>query len=204
MRAQINLVDPSLLPQVQHLPAKRVLLLVLCAAGLVTMHYSYERVQLGKTVAMGASNEATANPLLDASTDEAFEILQKQLNRDELLRDGLSKLTDLPEGTADVLANVIAALPEQLWLTELEFIGKRGIRLRGGATAHRGLAEFSSKLAKVSALAGLPVEVVSLRPATPTASEAVNQSPASAPVISPTADHFDFELATIRSQGARP
>ncbi len=204
MRSQINLVDPGLLPEVQHLSGKRVLLVVSCALALLTAHYSYERVQLSKTMALSTKNDASVDPLLTgATTSSDLALLQTQLMRDELLREGLSKLTDLPVGNADMLASVIDALPDSLWLKELEFVGKRGVRIRGGTTNPAGLTEFSAKLSKVAALGGLPVQVVSLAPELENQADAPLDA-ASAPAKPPELNRFAFELATVQDQTGTP
>ncbi|MES2091302.1 MAG: hypothetical protein V4532_15175 [Pseudomonadota bacterium] len=205
MRAQINLVDLSLLPAVQHLSTKRVLLVVVVALATLTAHYSYERFQLNKTLAISASKDAGVDPLAASlNIDADLDRLQKQLMRDELLRDGLSKLTDLPVDNAQMLADVIAALPDSLWLKELEFFGKHGIRIRGGATDPAMLTEFSAKLAKVPALAGLPVQVVKLTPEIAASAEKAPTEDGSTPTITLAPTYFDFELATLQSQGTAP
>lgn len=198
MRPQINLIDPSLLPKVERLSPKTVGLITVLALALLGVHYGYERTQLNKTLAAAKAQDdaiAALAPVDPAQIDAAFEARKRSVMRDESLRDGLSKLTDLPKDNAKMLSSVIAALPNSLWLKEVDFVAKDGIRIVGGATDPSALAAYSDALARVPALRGLPIEVVTLE--APVGSN--DQDAATA-----THQHYHFVLATAKAQGGTP
>ncbi|MDE2401083.1 MAG: PilN domain-containing protein [Burkholderiales bacterium] len=207
MRPQINLIDPSLRPKAERLSSKTAALLLMLATGLLGAHYSYERYQLGQTLALARAQDASnaANPApAPGDADAAFQASMSSVIRDELLRDGLSKLTDLPTDNAKLLANVITALPASLWLKEVQFVGKGGLRIVGGATDPSALAEYSDRLSKVPALQGLPVQVITLEPQASTEDDGA-AAPASAPEPrAPLPKYYHFVLATAAAQGATP
>ena len=167
MKQQINLIDSTLLPKVEHLPARAVAMFTAVAMAALGAHYGYERFLLNRTIALAKVNDervAALNPSEDVDMAGPLSARQRALARDEALRDGLARLNDLPVGNSLMLSSLIAALPGSLWLKEIEFAGKGGVRIVGGATDPTALAEYSDRLAKVPALQGVPVNVVTLEP----------------------------------------
>jgi hypothetical protein len=167
MKQQINLIDSTLLPKVEHLPARAVAMFTAVAMAALGAHYGYERFLLNRTIALAKVNDervAALNPSEDVDVAGPLSARQRALARDEALRDGLARLNDLPVGNSLMLSSLIAALPGSLWLKEIEFAGKGGVRIVGGATDPTALAEYSDRLAQVPALRGVPVNVVTLEP----------------------------------------
>ena len=167
MKQQINLIDSTLLPKVEHLPARAVAMFTAVAMAALGAHYGYERFLLNRTIALAKVNDervAALNPSEDVDMAGPLSARQRALARDEALRDGLARLNDLPVGNSLMLSSLIAALPGSLWLKEIEFAGKGGVRIVGGATDPTALAEYSARLGKVPALRGVPVNVVTLEP----------------------------------------
>jgi Tfp pilus assembly protein PilN len=196
MRPQINLIDPTLLPKVERFSSRTVALVTLVATTALGIHYSYERLQLSKTMALAKAQEGEhpeANTPDAPLADAALEARKRTITREEALRDGLAKLTDLPTDNSKMLSSVIAALPASLWLKEVDFVAKGGIRIVGGAVDPSALAEYSDSLSKVAAMHGLPVQVVTLEPQ---ANEAQEQTSL------PT--YYHFVLATANAHGATP
>ncbi|RZI86793.1 MAG: hypothetical protein EOP38_00405 [Rubrivivax sp.] len=196
MRPQINLIDPTLLPKVERFSGKTVMLIAGVSLAVVAVHHAHERVQLNQTLALARAQEASNAALPPTDTppvDAALEARKQALARDESLRDGLAKLTDLPTDNAAILSNVIAALPRSLWLKEVDFVAKGGLRIVGGAVEPTALAEYSDALARVPALHGLPIEVVSLEAPPP------RTDGEDGPV-----QYHHFVLATANAQGTTP
>jgi len=211
MRQQINLIDPTLLPKVERFSSKTMLLLVAVATAVLGVHYAYERWQLNKTMASAKAQEsstAQANPEEPVTTDPVIDGRRRAIVRDESLRDGLAKLTDLPIDNATLLASVIAALPNNLWLKEVDFISKGGLRIVGGAMSPVALADYADKLAHVPALSGLPVQVVTVEPEAAVVTQVSASGPdADAPELHDkilVPPHFTFVLATATARGVTP
>jgi len=74
----------------------------------------------------------------------------------------MAGLVDLPHDSAPRLRVLIAALPPQAWLKDVEFSGARGVRITGGALDALSVAEFSRRLGLEPAFKGLPVQVFEL------------------------------------------
>ncbi len=184
MKYQLNLIDRALLPVPARPPLPVLLGAVLGAVLACAAHVAYERQQLAVVLARpnadlvsGATGEAPADPVYDARL--------RKIERDEALRDGLARATDLPSGSSQMLGQVVAVLPASLWLTEIELSGKQGLRIAGGALASAELAQFAARLSEVSALRGLAlgsmqIEAQVLDDAAPDAAPA--ETPKAAPL----------------------
>lgn len=195
MKQQINLVDSTLLPKVERLPARAVAMVTAMAMATLGAHYGYERFMLNKTISLAKANDeriAAFTPSEGIDTVVGpLSARQRAVARDEALRDGLARLNDLPVGNSLMLSNLVAALPGSLWLKEIEFAGKGGVRIVGGATDPTALAEYSERLAKVPALKGLPVNVVTLEPQATEKHEEDSMEP-----LPQQPMHYHFVLAT--------
>jgi Tfp pilus assembly protein PilN len=90
--------------------------------------------------------------------------LRERVAQREALRDLLAA-DQLPQEPAALLRSVIDALPQTLWLTEVEVARERALRIAGGALDAAALNNFATALAQVPALRGVPVHTVRLEPA---------------------------------------
>lgn len=202
-KPQVNLIDPTLLPQVERFSARTMAVSATAAMVLLGGHYAYERVRLNQTLEAAKAQEASqaeATASADAPpVDAALEALKRQVMRDEFLRDALSRLTDLPTDNARMLSSVAGALPASVWLKEVDFTAKGGVRIVGGATEPGALSTYADSLSRVPELHGLPVQIMSLEPqARTTLDDQAEATPAPA--------HFHFVLTTASAAplGATP
>lgn len=198
---QVNLTDATLLPKVERFSARTVALTASVAVALLGTHYAYERVRLNQTLEAAKAQEASQTEAAPAETppvDPAFEAVKRQVGRDEFLRDALSRLTDLPTDNARMLSSVVAALPATLWLKEVDFTAKGGVRIVGGAIEPGALSTYADSLARVPELHGLPVQVVSLEPQARESEEGLAEA-------APMPQYFHFVLTTASAtQGVTP
>lgn len=154
MKYQLNLIDPSLSPVAARPPLPVLLGAVLVAVLACAAHVAYERQQLA--VALARPNaDLVAGEAGEVAPDPVYDTRLRKIERDEALRDGLARATDLPSGSSHMLGQVVAVLPGSLWLTEIELSGKQGVRIAGGALDSAELAQFAARLSEVSALRGL-------------------------------------------------
>ena len=192
----INLVDPSLLPPLRLLSGHRLLGLLALAVCAVAVHGGIERQRLAQAMALAnaaapaasdAPQAATAAAATDASADLPTRIAQRQL-----LLQAMSGPATLTRDAADVLQRVMGAVPDTLWLTELDLQGARGLRIAGGTLDPAALGVFAARLALTPALRGLPIETLRL------SFEAGDAEPGEgredAPVATP---HHRFVLANL-------
>lgn len=163
MSYQLNLIDERLLPVPQRPSVAAVLAVaVLCGIGGV-VHLHWERSQLARSLAQpGAESLATSE---EVPLDPVYETRLRQLQRDERLRDALAGFSDLPQDSAARLRQLAAALPDALWLTDVQFSGSRGVRIAGGALDTAALAAYATRLGQVPAFSGLPLKALSVEPA---------------------------------------
>lgn len=164
MPQQINLIDAGLLPQRQRLPATTVLAVVASALTLVLAHFAWERVALARALAPLAQGEAAppADPG-DAGTATGL-LTAEQLARGEALRDLLRQQPTVPDGAAQLMEQIVQALPDALWLTELELGAARAVRISGGATDAASFGQFTTRLSSIALLQGVPIGTVRLEP----------------------------------------
>lgn len=154
MKYQLNLIDASMVPVPARPPLPVLLGVVLASALATAAHVAYERQQLA--VALARPNaDLVAGDAVEAAPDPVIEARLRRIERDEALRDGLARATDLPSGSSQLLGQVVAVLPASLWLTEIELSGRQGLRIAGGALASAELAQFAARLSEISALRGL-------------------------------------------------
>ncbi len=154
MKYQLNLIDPSLSPVAARPPLPVLLGAVLAAVLVCAAHVAYERQQLA--VALARPNaDLVAGEAGEAAPDPVADTRLRKIEREEALRDGLARATDLPSGSSQMLGQMVAVLPASLWLTEIELSGRQGVRIAGGALDSAELAQFAARLSEVSALRGL-------------------------------------------------
>lgn len=195
MTQQINLLDPSLLPARDWCDGRFVLGLALLLSLGSTAHLAYETHALERFLAH-AGSDAQDNATADASmTDAALAELQARVAANENLLQAVGTFAELPRGNAARLRDLIKAMPETLWLQEVEFSVERGVRIAGNALDAGALARFADRLGTQPAFQGLPLHLFALQPdvadATAGASDTV---PASTPPA-----HYGFLLSSIAS-----
>ncbi len=167
MSSQINLVDALLLPKPALIDGRTAAAIVGAALLGVAIHGGIESAQLRSAL---ATNPAAATLQATATADAAsapvggLAAQTQQLQRNLALRDALAQAHSLPDDSARLLQQVMAALPDTLWLTEIDLRGNQSIRIAGGALDASALAGFSASLARIDALKGTPVLVLQLEP----------------------------------------
>jgi hypothetical protein len=160
----INLVDPSLLPPLRLLSGHRLLGLLALAACAVTVHGGIERQRLAQAMAQAnaAAPAASDSPQTAPAATSASADLQHRIAQRQLLLQAMSGPAVLTRDAADALQRVMGAVPDSLWLTELDLHGARGLRIAGGALDPAALGVFAERLALAPALRGLPIETLRL------------------------------------------
>ena len=165
MTSQINLVDASLLPKPALIDGRAAAAIVGVALLGVAIHGGMESAQLRSALAANPALATTTPAADDASAPARGLAAQaQQLQRSLALRDALAQSHSLPGDSARLLQQVMAALPDSLWLTEIDLRGNQSIRIAGGAMDASALAGFSASLARIDALKGTPVLVLQLEP----------------------------------------
>lgn len=177
MTSQINLVDASLLPRPALINGRAAAAIVGVALVGVAVHGGIESAQLRLAL---ATSPAQAAAVADAASAPAGGLVAQtqQLQRNLALRDALAQAHRLPDDSARLLQQVMAALPDTLWLTEIDLRGSQSIRIAGGALDASALAGFSASLARIDALKGTPVLVLQLEPQTRADAASVDDSSA--------------------------
>jgi hypothetical protein len=194
MSQQINLIDPALRVKRDWL-AGRLIVGVACLLGLlIGSHGLYEKTLLDRTIATSLAQATPAEPDTvpqDASLQEALD----RVARGERLLQALSGMTDLPRNNAQRLRNLIAALPENMWLQEVELTSGRGLRVVGGTTEATALTRFSARLGTQQDFQGSPLFVFKVEPRAVPKSGDVHANDNAAPEQEP-ASHYSFVLST--------
>ena len=159
---ELNLIDPRLLPRRHLLSGARVLAVAVAGLLLAAVHYGVERQRLQDAMlaaGMTPQPEDATPPADDGDAEMQARIAQRQA-----LHDMLSKADRLPRDSASTLRAVIQALPETIWLTEVDMVGAQGVRIAGGATDPVALRGFAERLAQVDVLRGMPIETLRVEP----------------------------------------
>lgn len=201
MTSQINLVDASLLPKRALIDGRAAAAIVGVALLSVAIHGGMESAQLRSAL---AANPAAAMLQATATADAAstpvggLAAQTQQLQRNLALRDALAQAHSLPDDSARLLQQVMAALPDTLWLTEIDLRGNQSIRIAGGALDASALAGFSASLARIEALKGTPVLVLQLEPQVRAdgASADDNDSASTTPTARRARQPYTFALAS--------
>ncbi len=164
MTQQINLIDPLLLPPTRRLTARRVVAAWAAGALLVLSHLAWERNALRQALVADTADagEAPATPDLTLAAGDAG--LQRRITQREALRRMLQRSGPAMPNGAALLSQVMAALPESMWLTQIDIAGAQSIRIAGGATDPAALANFADRLARIPALRGVPIEAIRIEP----------------------------------------
>ncbi len=173
MKQQLNLIDPKLLPVPARPSVLSLLVLVAVVAVAVQAHYGWERTQYNRALAQAGAEPGAAPEAAAAEPDAALQALQRQVERDELLRDGLARASDLPADSVGQLRQLAAALPNALWLTDVELSGRNGLRIAGGTLDVGSLSAYAMRLGEIAGLKGRPLQTLTLEPQRP---EALNDT----------------------------
>lgn len=202
MRQQLNLIDVQRLA-VPVRPTLGTLALVVAVALLgVGAHFNWERSQYQKLMSGSAALPEQA-PAEESAPDPAFDSRSRKVERDELLLAGLARATDLPSNSAGLLGQLTAALPDALWLTEVEFTGRKGLRISGGALDLAGLAVYANRLSDIAALGGVAIQVLTIEPRA-AALEGADTDDPGAPASLPAHHHFVLGSETASASAGGP
>lgn len=166
MTQQINLLELSLLPKREWCTGRSIVAVVGLLAGAVGAHYLHESAGIKRLLASASPTPGSAGTAAETADPIETQLRegQSRLERGEMLMKAVAGLTDLPRDNAHRLQALIAALPDTVWLQEVEFSGEGGVRIVGGATLSPALAEFSQRLGRTKAFHGLPLHVYALAP----------------------------------------
>ena len=162
MTQQINLLDPALLPQRDWCNGRFILGLAAALLVVVGGQWGYERQAMAALLA--TSMPSTAAQADTAALDSEIAELHGQLAGSEALLRSAGGLAELPTGSAARVQALIDAMPQNLWLDEVEFGVNQRVRISGGVGDAAGLAAFSKRLGEATAYSGLPLRVVALEP----------------------------------------
>ncbi|MDP1693095.1 MAG: PilN domain-containing protein [Burkholderiaceae bacterium] len=165
----INLADARLLPPRPALSGALLLALLLAATLGVALHGGIEQRRLARALAAGAEPLPATDASEPPGAAGAAPELQQRIAKRRALLDSLDAAQALLPDAAGSLERLLAALPETLWLTEVELHGAQGLRITGGTLDVAALGTFAERLAQVPALRGMPIETLrlSLDAATP-------------------------------------
>ena len=162
MTQQINLLDPALLPQHDWCNGRFILGMGALLAIVIGGQSAYEQQAMSRLLAnstMAAPAEAST-----AAIDGEIAELKGQLASSEALLRAAGGLSELPKDNATRVQALIDAMPQNLWLDEVEFGINQRVRISGGVGDAGGLAAFSRRLGEAQAYSGLPLRVVALEP----------------------------------------
>lgn len=162
MTQQINLLDAALLPQRDWCNGRFIVGTGALWVALVGGQWVYEKHALTTLLAVSAPVESAMadTPAIDAEIAE----LSTQVAGGEALLRTAGGLTALPQESAARVQALIDAMPQNLWLDEVEFGTNQRVRITGGVGDAAGLAAFSQRLGASAAYNGLPLRVVALAP----------------------------------------
>jgi hypothetical protein len=198
MTQQINLYDASLRPVHDWATAPRILATAGLLALLAMGHVSWERHALARAIA--DAPPAAPEVLPDAAIEADITAANARIERDERLLQAMSGLTDLPPDNAERLQSLFAAMPATLWLDSVEFSGRQGVRIAGGATDSAALADYAQRLAAQPAFRELALQLFSLGPLTLHYAAVSDES---TPIAAPKPAH-GFVLSSLPAEATAP
>ena len=192
----VNLLDRRLIPAEPLVRSATAL----AAFGVVLLgvlaHAGVERWISRSTLHAAQAPVAEPAAAAPAEVPASTAALRARLAEREALLHALRRETQMPVAPEQTLRAVVAALPETMWLSEVELSGARDLRISGGTLDPQALTEFARRLAAASALRGLGLQTVRLEPQTVVATQP------DAPTPAPT---HSFVLASKASAaGAAP
>ncbi len=198
----INLLDPRLLPAASGANTPMTALVVsalACAVVGVAVHGLVEQRLLKQALAdqdtLQAQNEAKAAAQTQAAgtapaAGAELDKLRRSLAQRQALLAALQREAPGPLQPAQTLNSVLQALPDNVWLNELELRGEQQLRITGGTLETLALARYAHQLSRAPSLRGTALKTVRL--------EAVPASLAASPL------QHHFELASAWPAGATP
>ena len=185
----VNLIDERLLPTRQLLSGARVIAIGVLGLLLVGGHAVVESQRYAQLNTDAAALAATA-AVDGGETDDTA--IQAQISRRQALRDLLAKVEQRPFDSAALLRQVVAALPERVWLTEIDVLGTQGLRIAGAAIDSAALNAFAERLGRIESLRGVPIQTLRIEPLKTDADDGATAKPAAA---------HAFVLASAAYQG---
>lgn len=195
MAQQVNLIDISLRPARQNLPPAALLAAVAAAGLLLTTHFAWEKWALARELALAVAPVVVADSALDgaAQSQRAARLVQR-----EALRDLMRLQVSVAEGSAKLMGDIIRAMPEDMWLTELEVGASATLRLSGASADSASFSQFTSRLENIAALKSLPLHTVRLEPLVPEGAAAAQDQ------TTPTGRQFVLVSGTGDDAAAAP
>lgn len=162
----INLLDRRLLPAEPLVRAAPAIALLGACALVVLGHGLFEQQRLQRALAAVAEQTPAEAAVAPTGADPGSDVaqLRARLAIREALLAALKSETAQPADPARTVRHVVAALPETMWLTEVELHGARDMRIAGGTLDPMALAEFARRLAASEALRGLGLQTLRLEP----------------------------------------
>jgi hypothetical protein len=171
----VNLLDARLMPREPlvrsewALAGLMVALLAVATHGWLESRLTRQAVAALAASTPGAAAEdgAAGSASGDAATKPAnaeHQALQRRVALAEMQLAAVSTHLDVPEEPASTLRQVVAALHESMWLTEIELTGAREWRIAGGTLAPQALVPFAGQLRETHALLGTALLTVRLEP----------------------------------------
>ena len=202
---QINFIDPSLRVVRDWLGGRNIIAASVAMGVVVGGHWAYEQTMLSRLLKNAVAAAPVADPAGNAVTgpDESqLQEAQRNIARGERLMQAVAGLTDLPHDNARRLRSLISAMPDSLWLQELEFNGERGFRIAGGATDASSLTTFAQRLGALPAFHGTPLQIFKIDPrAAPERADAASTD--TPPAIDERAPHYAFVLSSFDADAQR-
>lgn len=205
MTQQINLLDASLVPPRDWCNGKFVLGLGLALAVGTAGHLAYESRALTHFLASTLSTAQDSEFAVPGAEDAPMAELRARADANQNLLQAVGSFAELPRDNAARLRSLIAAMPDSLWLQEVEFSIEKGVRIAGSALDAKSLAGFSDRLGAQPAFRGLPLHLFALQPGETEQladARAADGAPAAAPLR-----HYGFLLSSIdasRAAGGTP
>jgi hypothetical protein len=178
------------------------------AAGAVLVHGLVERQLTQRAVvSLSPSNSALeSTSAASASEGDVAQVtptqqppaelitLRQQLAQSEALAAALRGEPAMPQAPATTLAQIVAALPQTMWLTEIDLSGARDLHIAGGTLEPQALTAFAQRLAESHTLRGVGLQTLRLEPLS-TSSAGAEDGESGMPAPSPIKGHA-FVLAS--------
>jgi hypothetical protein len=192
----INLADARLLPP-QPLVRGAALLALVGAAWVAAIgHGAVERQRLAAAVRADVAPADGSAPAPSLTDDAALAELRLRVAKGRALLDAADHAADALPNAAGILEQLLAAVPETMWLTELDLHGARGLRIAGAVLDAAALGPFADRLKQVPTLRGAPVETVRVDFASAT-------SPTEGDGAAAMPAHHRFVIASAGAETAR-
>ena len=140
---------------------------------VLTAQLAWEGRRLAIALASLEPEPAVDVQASESTVTAALRATEARVAKGEALRNAVGNASDLPRNNAVRLAALISTLPDTLWLSEVLFTGKDGVRVSGFALDSRALAGFSKRLGGLPDFKGMPLHVLRLETEVVPASERI-------------------------------